>query len=827
MKKILSIFALSTMASSTTPTFSNLILITSVNKGSVRVVEPILKKLDTTLGKVIKFNDHLAVSITDNFKENSQSISFVNDKGEISKNIKTWSASFYHNYQFYRINNQLGVLIDVVGDERNGMNAYLIDDNGNLTKLSKNIADDKPESIPNFYHWSDHLALFRGASHSGGDLQQWFLLSDTGNLTKLSKEFRKMDFNRVNNNLAIVYDGSLYAENRMAYFLHSDGRFQSLFKEANQGTNDYSPINDFKGVFNDNTGESYLLDSDKNFKDLGKKGNFVKINDEVGLFSTSDRSYLLDKNGNFSDLGNWFAYYDLVKFNDHLAVVNDKNGNAYFLDDASNLTSLKQKFKPYSLVNNNLVIGVDNENETWLLDDKGQYTDLKVKTADKNYFNQTFLSLNDENGLFKDKNGDWYLFTSPYNPNDIDKLNKSIHFDKTFSNQYIEKINVPLYQGIASNGTVKLNIWHDDETVLKNITKVSIDGNVLGKTGDRYTKDIETVGKHEIVIYNKLTTNLIFTLYIKNKSTIDTITNVSREKMTNYVGVDNQNNPIDVLQSPSEIQISYDSFLFYKNTISSLNENFKIVDTTNILTNQTFSTFGKYLIETQDLVGNKWQQYLTLGDSTILKYWDSKDGKDLWTKALEHKYTEEQLNQMNSSEIKDLIIKSKDWKYPINLENITNLDLGEIFANDKSKYIDLIPLIINSKELQDKNGNKLLNPIIKFMDMSGKDISNELEQKGQFEIEIIADENDPNFIGKTKNIILTLTAKPIPPLPPIINNSISPWIWIVITLGIFGGIVVALFSGNKFLHAKRSNKKNIKARKFVDEQIKELEKEKK
>lgn len=818
---------LSTIASSTIPTFSNFILMTSVNKGSVRAVEPILKKLDTNLGKVIKFNDHLAVSITNNFKENSQSISFVNDKGEITKIIKTSTSSFYHNYQFYRINNQLGVLVDVSGDERNGMNAYLIDDKGNLTKLSKNIADDKPDSITNFYHWSEHLALFRGASHSGGDLEQWFLLSDTGNLTKLSKEFRSMTFNRVNDNLAIVYDDSLYAENRMAYFLHSDGQFESLFKEANQGTIAYSPINDFKGVFNDNTGESYLLDSDKTFKDLGKKGNFVKINDEVGLFSTSDRSYLLDKNGNFSDLGNWFAYYDLVKFNDHLAVVNDKSGNTYFLDDAGNLTSLKQKFKPYSLVNDNLVVVSDNEHETWLLDDKGQFTDLKVKIADKNYFNQSFLSLNDKNGLFKDKSDDWYLFTSPYNPNDIDKLKKSIHFDKTFANQYIENINVPLYQGIASNGTVKLNIWHDDEKIMKNITKVTIDGNVLGKTGDRYTKDIETVGKHEIVIYNKLTTNLIFTLYIKNKATIDTITNVSGDKMTNYVGVDNQNNPIDVLQSPSEVQISYDSFLFYKNTISRLNDNFKIVDTTNILTNQTFSTFGKYLIETQDLVGNKWQHYLTLGDSIILKYWDSKEGKDLLTKALEHKYTEEQLNQMNSTEIKDLIIKSKDWKYPINLENITNLDLGEIFANDKSKYIDLIPLIINSKELQDKNGNKLLNPIIKFMDMSGKDISNELEQKGQFQIEIFADKSDPNFIGNTKNIILNLSAKPTPPVPPINNNSISPWIWTIVILGLISGFGAVCFIVHKYLNTKRNSKKTIKARKFVDEQIKEIEKEKK
>lgn len=39
MNKILSMLALSTIASTSTPTFSQLVLITSVNKGSIRAVE--------------------------------------------------------------------------------------------------------------------------------------------------------------------------------------------------------------------------------------------------------------------------------------------------------------------------------------------------------------------------------------------------------------------------------------------------------------------------------------------------------------------------------------------------------------------------------------------------------------------------------------------------------------------------------------------------------------------------------------------------------------------------------------------------------------------
>lgn len=153
MNKILSMVALATIASTSTPTFSQLILNASVNNMSTISAEPILKKIDTNLGKVIKFNDHLAVSIINNIQNNKQEISFVNDKGEITKMIKTSTSSFYHNYQFYRINNQLALLVDVVGSERNGMDAYLIDDNGNLTKLSKNIAGDNPKSITNFYSW--------------------------------------------------------------------------------------------------------------------------------------------------------------------------------------------------------------------------------------------------------------------------------------------------------------------------------------------------------------------------------------------------------------------------------------------------------------------------------------------------------------------------------------------------------------------------------------------------------------------------------------------------------------------------------------------------
>ncbi|WP_342224333.1 hypothetical protein [Spiroplasma endosymbiont of Asaphidion curtum] len=86
-----------------------------------------------------------------------------------------------------------------------------------------------------------------------------------------------------------------------------------------------------------------------------------------------------------------------------------------------------------------------------------------------------------------------------------------------------------------------------------------------------------------------------------------------------------------------------------------------------------------------------------------------------------------------------------------NLENIVNLYLKDLIIDENKTYKDLTEIILDSEIF---NKFKLVNPNIKFLDMNENDISNKQQNLGQFQVKIIANENDFYWEGETKLIIL-------------------------------------------------------------------------
>ncbi|WP_338981803.1 hypothetical protein [Spiroplasma endosymbiont of Eupeodes luniger] len=86
-----------------------------------------------------------------------------------------------------------------------------------------------------------------------------------------------------------------------------------------------------------------------------------------------------------------------------------------------------------------------------------------------------------------------------------------------------------------------------------------------------------------------------------------------------------------------------------------------------------------------------------------------------------------------------------------NLENIVNLYLKDLIIDENKTYKDLTEIILGSEIF---NKFKLVNPNIKFFDMNENDISDKQQNLGQFQVKIIANENDFYWEGETKLIIL-------------------------------------------------------------------------
>lgn len=122
---------------------------------------------------------------------------------------------------------------------------------------------------------------------------------------------------------------------------------------------------------------------------------------------------------------------------------------------------------------------------------------------------------------------------------------------------------------------------------------------------------------------------MTYGIYIKKQPTKDKIIDITGHQLTSYVGVDNNGKLIDVLQSNNQVTFDFDNWsdkTFIKNNkLNTIKNDFDITNTVDIQNDKQYFETNNYLVQTEDLVGNKWNIYLTIGtpDWLIPSYWST------------------------------------------------------------------------------------------------------------------------------------------------------------------------------------------------------------
>lgn len=670
---------------------------------------------------------------------------------------------------FYSFNEDLGIICDNNTNLQNHDNpkAWFVDGQGQKIKEIKLPKTESPSANlkPSFVRFNDNLAFYKGNYYSAKPLSSFSLINSDAEIVA--------DFDETITKVATFNDNTgIIADNKNSWFVDNLG---NKTKNLGKSLLCFTALSSENGIFVTTDSEVYLLDSKGTFIKIAVPGihsAVTRFNDRLAVLNagnsftsyTGSHSYLINNLGNIvKDLGETKAVSDcFVPFNDDLGIFYGKNDN-YIIDNQGKIIkTLDQKWINFTHFNDRLgiiyqAISFGNTNAL-LINSKGDIVKDLGNTADHG----NFARFNDKLGLFLNCYNEsdstlinYFLNINP-NPKDIADLENSIHFSPTKSNQKIKDIDNLEFSGKLSNGTINFSV---DNT---NITEVLINNKIQPLISGSMQTTLSEEGKYEISIKNAVESDLKYNLYIKLNPNTDNISNVTGKALTNYVGVINDKSDdyelANITVSSSEVNITYsDNFLTVSNTYSVLDENFNKIkgETHAIFQNTKISSAGNYLIETLDSIGNKWQQYLTVGTNNIENYWNTNQGKIIEKAALKHKYTDDTLYSLNAKAVKHVInqYNSNIWDQPLELNDITHISLN-VEPDVTKNYSDLTNDIINAPEF---DGLKLNKPTIEFQDMSGKNINNSNQTQGQFQIKIIANHAaDVHYSGETTLLPMNL-----------------------------------------------------------------------